>query len=130
MSRELGGGDNAITIDLTGQIGASHIGPTVYSGTGGHLSYAMGAFLSSGGRYICVLPSAAVAGTKSQVTPQLEQGQIVTVPRDIADIVVTQYGVAHLLNRTERERARELIAVAHPDFRAELKREAAKLHLA
>ena len=103
MSRELGGGDNAITIDLTGQIGASHIGPTVYSGTGGHLSYAMGAFLSSGGRYICVLPSTAVGGTESRVTPQLEQGQIVTVSRDITDIVVTEYGVAHLLNKTERE---------------------------
>ncbi len=120
--------NNALTIDFTGQIGAGQLGPDVYSGTGGHLSYAMGAFLSRGGRYICVLPSTAVGGTKSRIVPQLESGQIVTVPRDIADIVVSEYGIAHLLNKTERERTEELIAIAHPDFRGELRKAAAGTH--
>lgn len=119
--------DNAITIDLTGQIGAMSIGPRIYSGTGGHFSYALGAFLSRGGRYICVLPSTARGGTVSRIVPQFEPGQIVTVPRDIADIVVTEYGIARLLNKSQRERANELIAIAHPDFRGELRKAAQKL---
>lgn len=116
--------NNAITVDLTGQIGASTIGPRSWSGTGGHLSYAMGAYLSKGGRYICVLPSTAVHGTVSRIVPDLATGQIVTVPRDLADLVVTEYGIARLLGRTERERARELTAIAHPDFRGELSKAA------
>ncbi len=119
--------NNAITIDFTGQIAAMSIGPRIYSGTGGHLAYAMGAYLSKGGRYICVLPSTAVGGTVSRIVPQFVPGQVVTVPRDIADIVVTEYGIAHLLNKTLRERANELIAIAHPDFRAELRREFQRL---
>ncbi len=120
--------NNALTIDLTGQIGAGSIGPRVYSGTGGHLSYAMGAFLSKGGRSICILPSTAVGGSVSRIVPSFEPGQVVTVPRDLADYVVTEHGVAQLLNKTERERAEELIAIAHPDFRAELRRAAEKLY--
>jgi 4-hydroxybutyrate CoA-transferase len=119
--------NGAISVDLTGQIAASHIGPLLYSGTGGQFSYALGAFMSKGGRSITVLPSTARSGAVSRITPQFVEGQIVTVPRDIADIVVTEYGVAHLLGKTQRERALQLIAVAHPDFRAELRREAARL---
>lgn len=119
--------NNAIAIDLTGQIAASTIGPRIYSGTGGHFSFAMGAFMSRGGRYVCVLPATARGGTVSRITPQFEAGQIVTVPRDIADTVVTEYGIAHLLNRSVRERAEALVAIAHPDFRAELRRAAQAL---
>lgn len=113
--------NNALMVDLTGQICASHIGPRVYSGTGGHFPFAMGAFMSHGGRYICVLPATASGGTVSRIVPQLTAGQVVTVPRDIADTVVTEFGVARLLNRSVRERAEALISVAHPDFRAELR---------
>lgn len=119
--------NNALGIDLTGQIAAGHIGSTVWSGTGGQLAFALGAFMSNGGRSITVLPSTAMGGNTSRIVSQFEVGQIITVPRDIADIVVTEYGVAHLLNKTQRQRAEELIAVAHPDFRAELRREAARL---
>jgi len=119
--------NNAIAVDLTGQIAASTIGPRVYSGTGGQFSFAMGAFMSRGGRYVCVLPSTARSGTVSRIMPQFEQGQIVTVPRDIADTVVTEYGIARLLNRSVRERAEALIAIAHPDFRAELRSRARAL---
>jgi 4-hydroxybutyrate CoA-transferase len=119
--------NNALAVDLTGQIAASTIGPRVYSGTGGHLCFAMGAYLARGGRYVCVLPATALAGTTSRIVPQFEAGQVVTVPRDIADTVVTEYGIARLLNRSVRERAEALISIAHPDFRAELRREARKL---
>jgi 4-hydroxybutyrate CoA-transferase len=119
--------NNALTVDLTGQVGAGNLGYRAWSGTGGHLSYAMGAFLSKGGRYICVLPATAVQGTVSRVVSSFEPGQIVTVPRDLADYVVTEYGIAQLLNKTERERACELIAIAHPDFRADLRREAERM---
>ena len=119
--------NNAIAVDLTGQIAASTIGPRVYSGTGGHLSFALGALMSRGGRYVCVLPSTARGGTVSRIVSQFDPGQIVTVPRDVADTVVTEYGIARLLNRSVRERAEALIAVAHPDFRADLHRAAQKL---
>ena len=120
--------NNALTIGPTGQTGVGNIGPRAYRGTGGHLSYALGAFLSQGGRYVCLLPSTAVGATVSRIVPAFEPGQVVTVPRDLADYVVTEHGVAQLLNRTERERAEELIAVAHPNFRADLRRAAEKLY--
>lgn len=119
--------NNALTIDLTGQIGAGNLGYRTWSGTGGHLSYALGAFLSQGGRYVCVLPSTAVGGTVSRITAAFAPGQVVTVPRDLADYVVTEYGIAPLLNKTERERAHALICIAHPDFRAALRHEADRL---
>lgn len=119
--------NNAIGVDLTGQIAASTIGPYVYSGTGGQFSFALGAFMSRGGRYITLLPATARGGTVSRIAAQFTAGQIVTVPRDIADTVVTEYGIAHLLNKSVRERAEALIAIAHPDFRAELRREAQRL---
>lgn len=121
--------NNALSIDLTGQIAAANLGHRVWSGTGGHLSYAMGAFMSNGGRYVCVMPATARKGAVSRIVPLFERGQVVTVPRDIADTVVTEYGIARLLNRTIRERAEELIAIAHPDFRAELRAEAQKLNI-
>jgi 4-hydroxybutyrate CoA-transferase len=119
--------NNALAVDLTGQIAASTIGPRVYSGTGGHLSFAAGAFMSRGGRYVCVVPATARGGTVSRITPHFDAGQIVTVPRDMADIVVTEYGIARLLNRSVRERAEALISIAHPDFRAELRAQARTL---
>lgn len=98
------------------------------SGSGGQLSFAIGAYLSRGGRSIVALPSSARGGTLSRIVPMLEQGTVVSTPRTLADIVVTEYGIARLKGETQRERALELIAVAHPDFRAELKREAERLY--
>jgi 4-hydroxybutyrate CoA-transferase len=119
--------NNSLSVDLTGQIASGEIGHKTWSGTGGQLPFAMGAFMSKGGRSITVLPSTAMGGTTSRIVDQFERGQVVTVPRDIADIVVTEYGVAQLLNRSQRERAAELIAIAHPDFRAELRARVARL---
>jgi len=116
--------NNALAVDLTGQIAASTIGPAVYSGTGGHFSFAMGAFLARRGRYVTVLPATARNGAVSRIVPRFDAGQIVTVPRELADTVVTEYGIAHLLNRSVRDRAEALIAIAHPDFRGELRQRA------
>lgn len=117
----------ALAVDLTGQIAAESVGPTMVSGTGGQLTFAIGANLSKGGRNVTVLPSTAKGGNLSRITPQLELGTVVTVPRTLADIVVTEYGIAHLKGKTQRQRTQELINIAHPDFRSELRREARRL---
>lgn len=120
--------NQALAIDLTGQITAESIGTKLLSASGGHLAFAIGASLSKGGRYIIVLPSTAQKGAVSTIVPLLEAGTIITVPRTIVDIVVTEYGVAHLRGKSQRERAEELIRIAHPDFRAALRKEAKKLY--
>jgi 4-hydroxybutyrate CoA-transferase len=119
--------NGALTVDLSGQIGVHTIGRRVYAGVGGHLAFALGAYLAPRGRYVTVLPSTAMGGTVSTITPEFEPGQIVTVPRDIADTVVTEHGIARLLGKTVRQRADELISVAHPDFRGELRKAAKSL---
>jgi len=120
--------NSAIAIDLTGQIAAESIGPVMTSGSGGQLSFAIGAYLSKGGRSIVAITSTAKDGALSRIVPMLEPGTVVSTPRTLADIVVTEYGIARLKGRTQRERALELIGIAHPDFRAELKREAERLY--
>lgn len=114
--------NNALMIDLTGQICAETIGPRQISGAGGQIPFVFGAWLSKGGRSITVMPSTAETkdGTVSRIVPYLPQGAIVTIQRNCADNIVTEYGVAHLKGKTRRQRAEELIAVAHPDFRAQL----------
>lgn len=119
--------NGALGVDLTGQGAAYTIGPRIYAGMGGHLAFAMGAYLAPRGRYVCILPSTAAGGTLSTIVPQFAQGQVVSVPREIADTVVTEHGIARLLGKTVRQRADELISIAHPDFRAELRREAQRL---
>lgn len=119
--------NSAISIDLTGQIAAESVGPTLLSGPGGQLAFSTGAQLSKGGRFISTLPSTAKEGTVSRIVPQFEKGTIVTIPRTLADIVVTEYGIAYLYGKTQRERASELIAIAHTDFRLELTKAAQKL---
>ncbi|MDP6606901.1 MAG: acetyl-CoA hydrolase/transferase C-terminal domain-containing protein [Dehalococcoidia bacterium] len=119
--------NGALTVDLSGQIGAYTIGPRIYAGMGGHLAFALGAFLAPRGRYVCVVPSTAANGTVSTISAQFDPGQVVSVPREIADTVVTEHGVARLLGKSVRQRAGELISVAHPDFRGELKKEADRL---
>ena len=70
----------------------------------------------------------ALGGTGSKIVPQPEEGTGVTIPRTFADIVVTEYGVARLLGKSIRERARELISIAHPDFRGDLEKAAQRLY--
>ena len=74
-----------------------------------------------------VLRSTTKGGTVSRIAPTLEPGTVVTVPRTLADIVVTEFGIAHLKGKTQRQRAEELIAISHPDFREGLRQEARRL---
>ena len=120
--------NNALAIDLTGQITAESLGPRLISVAGGQIPFAFGSLLSKGGRSITVLPSTAREGTVSRIMPHLPEGTAITLQRNIADLVVTEYGVAKLRNKTIRQRCEELISIAHPDFRAELKKEARKLY--
>ena len=120
--------NNAIAVDLTGQINVeTGVGSRMINGHGGQPEMHTGAVLSKGGRAITLIPSTALEGTVSRIVPQLDQGAVVTVPRYYTDCIITEYGIARLMGKDVRQRAEELIAVAHPDFRAELKREAQKL---
>ncbi len=119
--------NGGLGLDLSGQTAVYTIGPRIYAGLGGHLAFALGAYLSPRGRYVCVLPSTAANGTVSTITPRFEAGQVVSVPREIADTVVTEHGIARLLGKSVRQRAEELISVAHPDHRGELRQAAQRL---
>ena len=123
--------NNALLVDLTGQTTGESIGSRIYSGTGGGFAFPAGAMHANNGRSIMVLPSTSLIGgeRRSRILPVLPTGTVVTVPRHYADIFVTEHGIARLRNRTLRERVNEMIGIAHPDFRSELRREAAKLDL-
>ena len=119
--------NNAISVDLTGQINAETIGTRMWNGTGGQTELHLGAVLSRGGMAITLLRSTAAGGKVSRIVPQLPEGGVVTIPRTFADTVVTEYGIARLLGKSQRERAEEMISVAHPEFRSDLRKSARKL---
>ncbi len=83
--------------------------------------------MSKGGRAVIALSSTALSGSVSTIVPQFEPGMIVTIPRYFADYIVTEYGIAALMGKDCRQRAEALIAIAHPDFRNELKKDAQRL---
>ncbi len=117
--------NNAMEIDLTGQVNAESVGPRQYSGTGGQLEWVLGAQWSKDGKSIIALRSSyrdKAGRLHSKIVPELPGGSIVTTPRTCVQYVVTEYGVADLRYRSVLERANALIAIAHPDFRAELRR--------
>jgi acyl-CoA hydrolase len=116
--------NSALQIDLTGQICADSIGHKIYSGVGGQVDFVLGATFSENGKSIIALPSTARKGSLSRLVPALERGAGVVTTRAAVDYVVTEYGIAELRGRSLTERARDLIAIAHPDFREELAREA------
>ena len=118
-----------LSVDLTGQVCSESIGSRQYSGSGGQSDMAVGATHSKGGRNIIATASTKHGGTVSTITAQLEPGSIVTLSRNELDYVVTEYGIAPLRGRSVRQKVRNLIAVAHPDFRAELQAQAEKLML-
>src|ERR1700687_1165184 len=113
--------NNALCVDLTGQVGSESIGHQMYTGTGGQIAFGVGASLA-GGKSIIVLPASALNAGKrvSRITPSLPPATVFTLPRAFVHYVVTEYGVAKLIGKSVRARARELTAVAHPDFRGGL----------
>jgi acyl-CoA hydrolase len=120
--------NSAISIDLTGQVCADSIGWHLYSGVGGQMDFIRGAALAPEGRAIIALPSTAADGRISRITPFLAEGSGVVTTRAHVRTVVTEWGVAELHGKSIRERAQELIAIAHPDFRDELTAQARKTH--
>ncbi len=123
--------NSAIEVDLTGQVCADSIGPKLYSGIGGQLDFIYGASRSKGGVPIIALPSTTTLrdGTMvSRLVAMLKQGAGVVTGRNHVHYVVTEYGVADLYGKTIRQRARQLIGIAHPDFRKDLEKQAAELH--
>jgi 4-hydroxybutyrate CoA-transferase len=114
--------NSAIQLDLTGQVCADSLGHQIYSGIGGQMDFIRGAALSRGGRAIIALPSTAKGGTMSRIVPELAPGAGVVTTRGHVHWVVTEHGAVNLHGKTLRERAALLIGIAHPDFRAELKK--------
>ena len=117
--------NSAIQIDLTGQVCADSIGDRIYSGIGGQMDFIRGAALSRGGKPIIALPSRAMGGKVSRIAPQLAPGAGVVTTRGHVHWVITEYGAVNLHGKTLRERGEALISIAHPDFRAELRRDLA-----
>jgi acyl-CoA hydrolase len=120
--------NSAIQIDLTGQVCADSIGHRIFSGIGGQMDFIRGAALSPGGKPIIALPSTAAGGKISRLVVQLNAGAGVVTTRGHVHWVVTEYGAVNLHGKSLRERGEALISIAHPDFRAELRREAAQTH--
>ncbi|HEX9114301.1 MAG TPA: acetyl-CoA hydrolase/transferase C-terminal domain-containing protein, partial [Nitrospirota bacterium] len=121
--------NSALEIDLSGQATAENIGKRFYSGIGGQADFMRGAILSRGGKTILALQSTAENGEVSRIVPFLQEGAGVTVSRGDVHYVVTEYGIAYLHGKNVRERAMDLIAIAHPKFREQLIEEAKKRRL-
>lgn len=117
--------NSAIEIDLTGQVCADTIGKYQYSGVGGQMDFIRGASLSKEGKAIIAMPSMTPKGI-SKITPFLKEGAGVTTTRAHVHYVATEYGVVNLFGKSLKQRAKALISIAHPNFREELEREAAK----
>ena len=120
--------NSAIEVDLTGQVVADSIGWQMYSGIGGQMDFVRGATLADKGQAIIALPSTAAGGRVSRIAPVLKEGAGVVTTRGHARTIVTEWGVAQLWGKSVRERALELIGIAHPDFREELMAQARTTH--
>lgn len=121
--------NSALEIDLTGQATAESLGKFFYSGIGGQADFMRGAVLAPGGKTILAILSTAENGTISRIVPFLKEGAGVTLHRGDVHYVVTEFGIAYLHGKNIRERAMELIAIAHPKFRPWLIEEAKKQNL-
>jgi len=117
--------NTAVEVDLTGQVNAEQVGGDYLGGTGGQADYVRAGHRSPGGHAIIALPATAKAGTQSRIVLRLASG--VTTARTDVDVVVTEFGSAELRAQPFRERARRLTAIAHPDFRDALERDAHEL---
>jgi acyl-CoA hydrolase len=120
--------NNALQVDLTGQVSAESFGQQMYTGVGGQTVFMIAGAYSPGGKSVSVTPSSSVptaTGERvSRIVPVLDPGGVVTVPRTYIDYVVTENGIATLRGKTIKGRVRELLSVAHPEFRDELESEA------
>jgi 4-hydroxybutyrate CoA-transferase len=116
--------NSALQVDLMGQVNAEMIGSRQFSGIGGQVDFVRGVSRSKNGKSIIALPSTASGGKISRIACELDRGAAVSTSRNDVHHIVTEYGVANLRGKSLRERAKALIAIAHPDFRAALTEEA------
>lgn len=124
--------NSAIEVDLQGQVSSESYGYRHISGSGGQLQFTRGAYASPGGKAIICLPSTykdESGRVHSRIVTGFSPGTIVTVPRTDVAFLVTEFGVANLKGKTVWERAKALIAIAHPDLRDELEEQARKLNI-
>jgi acyl-CoA hydrolase len=115
--------NSAIEVDITGQVCSDSIGTYHYSGVGGQIDFIRGASLSEGGKPIIALASTTSKGD-SKIVPFLKQGAGIVTTRAHAHYIVTEYGIAFLYGKNMRERANDLIKIAHPNHREMLERAA------
>ena len=124
--------NNALVVDLTGQVSAEALDHRPYTGVGGQTVFMIAGAYSREGKSVSVLPSSSIPTATGQrvsrIIPTLGAGAPVTVPRTFVDYVVTEYGIAELRGKTIRQRARALAEIAHPEFREDLTREARRLY--
>jgi acyl-CoA hydrolase len=118
-----------LQIDLMGQCGSESLAHLPYSGTGGQLDFVRAANRSRGGKAFIVLPATAKNDSLTRIVPTLSPGTHVTTGKNDINYVVTEFGVAQLRGKSARQRAQEMIAIAHPDFRAQLTEGARQLQL-
>ncbi len=124
--------NNALVVDLTGQVAAEAFNHRMYTGVGGQTVFMIAGAYSRGGKSVSVVPSSSVPSTTgtrvTRIVPTLEPGTPVTVPRTFVDFVVTEFGIAELKGKTVVERVHALCDIAHPDFQDELRTQGRKLY--
>ena len=116
-------------VDFMGQCGSESLGFKPYSGTGGQSDFVRAANRSNGGKAFIVLPSTAKDDTISRIVPTLSAGTHVSTSKNDINYVVTEFGVAQLRGKTAKQRCEALIAIAHPNFRGELREAAKKMNI-
>ncbi len=121
--------NSVLEVDLLGQCNAEFLAGSQFSGTGGQLDFVRGAFNSRGGKSVLTFYSTAKNGEVSRVVPRFETGTVVTTPRMDAHYLVTEYGVVNLKGKSTRDRALDIISIAHPKFREDLLKEAENMYL-
>lgn len=112
--------NSCLQVDLLGQVVSDTVGLNQFSAVGGQVDFVRGATMSNGGKSIIAMPSTAKKGLISRIVPIITEGSAVTTPRNDVNYVVTEFGIAQLKGKTLKERAKALIRIAHPKFRAHL----------
>jgi acyl-CoA hydrolase len=112
--------NSAVEVDLFGQVNSERAGGQIQAGAGGLPAFAQGALASPGGQLLICLPATARKGTTSRIVPALDAQALCTLPRTLADVVVTEHGVAQLRGKSMDARAQAMIAIAAPEHRAGL----------
>ncbi|MFX1350373.1 MAG: acetyl-CoA hydrolase/transferase family protein [Promethearchaeota archaeon] len=119
--------NSALQIDLFGQVCSDTLGYQQYSGVGGQVDFVRASSLSQGGKSIIAFPSTNTKKTISRIVPKLNEGACVTTSRFDVHYIVTEYGIADLRGKTVRQRATDLISIAHPNFRNQLEKDFKKI---